>query len=200
MTADQLLQEAIIDLQRQDLSADTRHLVDEAAQLLGNGRDIEARALVEKAQAITFPDVQPKTNGVTKVNSPAVAGERMEQTIISRISNRLAQGITSVLTEVVEDLHSNFGAQMNGVVSSLENRLTEITSQLKALSHLHESVERIEHEETARASAAQERWERLSASVASLRETGHGLQVEAGELRRGISGELEAISSRVTAQ
>jgi hypothetical protein len=44
VTADQLLQEAIIDLQKRDLTTETRCLVEEAAQLLADGRDIEARA------------------------------------------------------------------------------------------------------------------------------------------------------------
>ena len=81
MTGDQLLQEAIIDLQKQALCAEARHSVDEAAQLLANGRDIEARALVEKAQAITVAGVHSKRDRVTKVNGPT-AGERMEPTII----------------------------------------------------------------------------------------------------------------------
>src|SRR5271157_495023 len=169
MTADQLLQEAIIDLQKQDLCVETRHSVDEAAQLLADGRDIEARALVEKAQAMTLADVHSKRDRVTKVNGP-MAGERLEPTIISRISGLLAQGITNALTEVIEELHLNFGAQMKDVVSSLEDRLTDITSQLKALSHLHDRVERIAEEETARLSAAQQRWDCLSTTIASLQE------------------------------
>jgi chromosome segregation ATPase len=199
MTADQLLQEAIINLQKQGLCAEARHSVDEAAQLLADGRDIEARALVEKAQAITVADVHSKTNRVTKVSGP-MAGERMEPTIISRISGVLAQGITNALTEVIEELHLNFGAQMKDVVSSLEDRLTDITSQLKALSHLHERVERIAEEETARASAAQERWDRLSATITSFQEADHARRVVAEQFSRDVSGELETISSRVTAQ
>ena len=198
MTADQLLQEAIIDLQKRDLSDATRHLVEEAAQLLANGRDIEARALVEKAQAITVPDAYPKSNGSTKTTSP-LTGETTEQALIARVSIRLAQAITGVLTEAVEDLHLNFGAQMKEVVRSVEDRLTEITSQLKALSLLHERVERIEQDETARASAAQERWAGLSASIVSLQEADHGRRVEAEHFSRSVSVELEMMSARVAA-
>jgi chromosome segregation ATPase len=179
------------------LTAETRHLVDEAAQLLANGRDIEARALVEKAQAIAVPDAHP-SNGTTKGTGP-VTGEKVEQTIISRVSIRLAQAITTALTEAVDDLHLNFGAQMKEVARSLEDRLTGIASQLQALPLLHERVERIEQDETARARAAQERWEGLSASVVSLQEADHGRRVEAEHFSRSVAVELEMMSARVAA-
>jgi vacuolar-type H+-ATPase subunit I/STV1 len=221
MTADQFLQETIIDLQKQGLGGETRHLVEEAAQLLADGKNMEARALVEKAQAMLSQDFSPsvtaaaepidrhtdllrsmvhsRTIRAAKANGP-VAGGGLEQTIIARISGGLAQGITNALTEVIEDLHLNFGAQIKEVVSSLEDRLTEITSQLKALPHLRERVERIEREETTRASAAQERWDGLSTTVAALEEADRARRAEAEQFRRDVSGEMETISSRVTAQ
>jgi uncharacterized protein YheU (UPF0270 family) len=199
MTTDQLLQDAIIHLQKRDLSAETRHLVDEAAQLLADGRDIEARALVEKAQAITSPEAPSKASGATRADIP-LAEERMAQTIISRLSSRLAQDIANTLSEAVEDLHVRFGAQVNEVARSLENRLTEVTSQLEPFSDLHQRVDRIEQQEAARASAAQEQWERLSASILSLQEADRARQAEAEEFRRNVSVELEMMSSRVAAQ
>ena len=199
MTADQILQESIIDLQKQNLCAETRHVVDEAAQLLADGREIEARALVEKAQAICVADVHSKTNGVTKAGAPP-AEERPEPTVIAHISDRLAQGITKTLNEAIADLAVHFGARMNGVVKSVEDRLTEIASQLTATSDLHERVEHIEQEETARANAVQQRLDRLSLSITSLQETDHVRRVEVEQLSRSVSGELETISTRVRGQ
>jgi hypothetical protein len=199
MTADQLLQEAIINLQKKDVSAETRRLVDEAAQLLADGRDIEARALIEKAQALAVADYPSRVSSPAKGSGP-MAGERMANAAISRIASRLAQSITSALAEAVEDLHISFGAQVTEVVSSLENRLAGITSQLNAVSGLLERVERIEAAATTNASASEERWERLSASVLSLQEADRDRQVEAEQFRGDVSSELERIGLRLTAQ
>src|SRR5690349_12246366 len=100
MTADQLLQEAIIELQKRDLTPETRHVVDEAARLLLDGRDIEARALIEKAQAITVPRTptdgeSPQTDQLAPVNG------RMAPSILSRFGGRLALQIESALNETV---------------------------------------------------------------------------------------------------
>jgi chromosome segregation ATPase len=199
MTTDQLLQDAIIDLQKRGLSAETRHLVDEAAQLLSSGRDIEARALIEKAQAIASPDSLPRAGGETKVDVRP-ADETTAQTVISRLSGRLAQDIAGALSEAVVDLRFSVGAQVNEMAGSLESRLNEIAAQLKPFSDLHERVDRIEQQETARAAAAQELWERLSASILALKEADRSRRVEAEEFRRNVSAEMEMMSFRVAAQ
>ncbi len=174
MTTDQLLQEAIISLQKRDLCAETRHLVEEAAQLLAGGRDIEARALVEKAQAIAVTESRTKTNGAPEPDRPT-AGDRTAQTIISRVSSRLAEGISTVLTEAVQELHVNFGAQINDVASSLEGRLAEITARLTVLPGLNHRVDRIE-------------------------ETDRSRQAEAERFSRNVAAALETVTSRVAAQ
>ncbi len=199
MTADQLLQEAIIDLQKRELSTGTRHLVDEAAQLLADGRDIEARALVEKAQAIAVPEVPSKANGATQVKEP-IPAEGMAQTIISRLSSRLAQDIASALNEAVEDLHRDFDARVDEAATAFENRLTEITSRLRVISEVQERVGRLEQEVSGSASAAQDQLQLLSASILSLQETDQARRIESEQFSRNISAEFEGISSRVSAQ
>jgi chromosome segregation ATPase len=193
MTTEQLLQESIIDLQKHNLSVETRRLVDEAAQLLAGGRDMEARALVEKAQALNAPALQPETNGVTKSNGPMPA-ERTEDSLISRISNRLALGITNAISEAMEELQRTFGSQMTAVARSLEDRLAE------AFPPWQQRLEILEQDRTAASGEAQERWESLSASVGALQEAGIAGRLEAEQRSRAVSAELERISARVTAQ
>ena len=190
MTADQLLQEAIIDLQKRDLTTETRHLVDEAAQLLADGRDIEARALVEKAQAIAAPEVPTKVNGATHT-TPPVTADGMAQTIISRLSSRLAQDIASALNEAVEDLHRDFGAQMNESATALENRLAEITSRLQVVSELQDRVGRLEQEVSGNAAAVQEQSQQMAASIVSLQEADQAHKTEFEQFSRGLFGEIE---------
>jgi len=124
MTAEQILQEAIINLQKRDLCAETRRLVDEAAQLLADGRDLEARALVEKAQAIS-PEAPPKLNGATVM-----------QTVLQRLSNRLAQEIANALGDAVEELSASLTGKIEAVsarVSSQEERIEALSALLRDL-------------------------------------------------------------------
>ena len=199
MTADQLLQEAIIDLQKRDLNTEARNLVDEAAQRLAGGWDIEARALVEKVQAITGPGAPPKANSSTLIKPP-ITNEAMVETIISRLSNRLAQDIANALNEAVEALHDDFGAQMAESAAALESRLAEATSRLQAIPDLRERVDRVEQEVSASVAAAQEHSQRLDASIASLQESDRVRRTEFDQFSRDLSGEIEKISSRLSSQ
>jgi hypothetical protein len=198
MTAEQALQEVIITLQKQCLGPETRKLVEEAAQLLASGRDIEARALLEKAQAITSATVA-KTNGAARVNGPG-ASEPVDPTIASRIAARLAQGITNALTAAIEDLHHEFSGQIKEIVSSLGGRINEMAAQLRDAAHIEQRVGRIEQEEPIRARVAQEQWDQLAASITLLEENDRARRVEVEEFNRNVLHELQSISSRVTAQ
>lgn len=195
MTTDQVLQEEIIELQKRDLTLQTRHLVDEAAQLLAQGRDIEARALVEKAQAITGrtaeTDSTPSCNGVAAPAPPPA-----ESRISSRISSRLALEVSASLTQAIEELQHYFHGEMSEVVASLESRLSEAGVELCAM---RQKLDRMEQEQAARSAAGQEQWDRLSASITSLEETDRAHWDESQQLSRNVSGALETISSRVIA-
>jgi hypothetical protein len=194
MTAEKLLQESIIVLQKHDLNAETRRLADEAAQLLADGRDIEARALVEKAQALNAPGLQPKANGVSKGNSPISEG--VQETLISRITNRLTLGIANAVAEAIEELHRSLCTQMRDATQSLEDRLGEIASQWMPL--FQQRVEKLEQERNIAASEAQERWARVSECIGALQEADAAHRLEAEQRNRTLSGELEQISARVT--
>jgi hypothetical protein len=199
MTADQRLQDAIIDLQKCDLNTETRHLVDEAAQLLASGRDIEARALVEKAQAVAVPRVPSKANGSMPAQSP-ITKERMAETIISRLSSRLAQQISSALNDAVEELRGDFDARMHESAAAVESRLGEITSSLQAVSDLQGRVDRMEQEASASATEAQGHSQRLDASITSLQEADQARKTEFDQFSRDVSGEIEKISLRLSSQ
>lgn len=199
MTAEQLLQEAIIDLQKRSLCEETRKLVEEAAQLLAEGRDIEARALVEKAQAISMPVAQPAANVGTKINTTA-NGQSALSGLISRLSGRLAQEIAAALGEAVEAVQRDLGARTSELAHSLETGFSEVKSRLESISSLRDSVDRLEREGAASGELAQERWDQISASILSLQETGRDRQDQAEHFKREISAAVETISFRITAQ
>ena len=196
MMAEQALQEAIIDLRKQNLNNQTQHLIEEASRLLDSGRDIEARALIEKAQAISATTIAPDPAVPAKVAGAAAA----EPASISRISARLAQGITAALTAAIADLHHDFGQQMKDIVSSLEDQIGEMAAHLRHLPHVQQRLDRIEQEEPARAGLAQERWDRLSTAIAVLEENDRARRAEAEEWNRNLSAELKTIVARVSVQ
>jgi len=195
MTTDQVLQDEIIHLQKRDLALETRHLVEEATQLLAEGREMEARALVEKAQAITGNCAQNGTVLAAVCNGAAAAAP-VESRISSRISSRLALDVSASLTQAIEDLQHYFQGQMSEAVASLEGRLNQAGEELCALK---QKLERAEQEQAARSTASREQWDRLSASITSLEETDRAHWDESQQLSRNVSGALETISSRVIA-
>ncbi len=61
----QNLEEVIFQLQRFNLEPTVGRLVEEAAELYAGGRHLEARALVEKAEAMKFDGVWPAIRDVS---------------------------------------------------------------------------------------------------------------------------------------
>lgn len=163
MLADQSLSEAVIALQRQDLAQEIREVVDEAARLLDEGRDGEARALVEKAEALATTEAceaqeheeQAPRNGhgthkVNGISGPAI------QSIVEPLAARLAAGFTAVLTSVLEDIHRYTGEQIQFVVKSLEEHIQHTEAALSDVAGLDERVEQLANEHQVAAQFAEQ--------------------------------------------
>ena len=161
MTAEQVLQEAIIDLQRQDLGGDMRRLVEEAAQLLADGRDIEARALVEKAQAIT-----------SRTYARSGAGPRVdpqELTAIERVAARLTHSVVNAFIEALSELQRDSAGQMKVMASALEERINErIEREAKSRAASIVTLEETDRAVSARVAAHEEQLAVLSRVVENL--------------------------------
>jgi hypothetical protein len=201
--ADQSLSEAVIALQRQDLAHEAREVVEEAARLLGEGRDGEARALLEKAEALAATnhgDAQehageaPRNgNGTHKVNGSA--GPAI-QAIVEPLAARLAAGFTAVLTSVLEDIHRYTGEQIHFVVESLEEHIQHTEESLRAVTGLDERVEQLANEHQVAAQFAEQSHSMLWNAIHGAEESGR----QQAELISRVTAAMEELSHHVADQ
>ncbi|HLK49049.1 MAG TPA: hypothetical protein VKT49_12990 [Bryobacteraceae bacterium] len=192
MLIDQSLSEAVIALQRQDLAPETRDVVDEAARLLADGRDGEARALVEKAEALIAVRTsarEGKVNGVSTADgsSPVALRELM-----APLAARLAAGLTEVLTGVLEDLHRVAGDQIQSVATSLQQHMGDIETVLRGVAAAGERLE----ESSARQQQAQGE---LSGAVQALQQSDREQNDSIARVAAAAEGLSNHVADRVDA-
>jgi DNA repair exonuclease SbcCD ATPase subunit len=149
--SDQNLSEAVFTLQRHDLAPEVREVVEEAARLLGEGREGEARALVEKAEAlIAMARGSDTTAG--KVNGAVTGnGNRapMVEALIAPLAAKLATGFTGVLTSVLEEIHHYTGDQIQAVAKSLQDHIAQMQTALRDFAGVGERLEQLANEQHA---------------------------------------------------
>lgn len=151
MLSDQNLSEAVFTLQRHDLAPEVREVVEEAGRLLGEGREGEARALVEKAEAlIAMARGSDTTAG--KVNGAVTGnGNRapMVEALIAPLAAKLATGFTGVLTSVLEEIHHYTGDQIQAVAKSLQDHIAQMQTALRDFAGVGERLEQLANEQHA---------------------------------------------------
>ena len=206
MLTDQSLSEAVILLQRQDLAPETREVVEEAARLLGEGRDGEARALVEKAEALVSLRLQTNEashangNGTQKVNGnsgPSI------QAIVAPLAAKLTAGFTNVLTGVLEDIHRYASEQIQFVVKSLEEHIEHTETTLRDVAGMDERIEQLASEHQVSAQFAEQShsllWNAVHALEENSRQQGDSISrvtTIAEELANHVAGQIDATASR----
>jgi len=116
--AGQTLPDLLIALQHQELPPIARQVVEEAAFLLGEGREMEAAALVEKAQALA--NVAAKTNGAHRDDGSA-----------EHFAARLAADITGVLTRAIQELQHRSAEHAQALTLALERRIAALENDLR---------------------------------------------------------------------
>ncbi len=203
MITDQSLSEAVIALQRQDLGPEARHVIEEAARLLGEGRDMEARALVEKAEALAAQHANGKGtvgipngttgNGASKVNGNAAA---LPPTIIAPMAAKLAAGFTSVMTDVLQDVHRYTGEQIQAVGRALEERILTIQTAIRSVAGLEERLDQLATIQDARFQSVHQAHEEIWGAVRALQQTD---QEQAASIAK-TTATTEALSQRMQQQ
>lgn len=204
MLTEQSLSEAVILLQRQDLAPETRDVVDEAARLLIEGREGEARALIEKAEALASLEqvsgeavAQASTVPPEKPASPAL------QEIVAPLAARLTEGFTGLLTGILEEIHRYAGDQIQGATNSLQQHIDELDSAICDLVVVGERLEARSNEHQTRFDGTQRAHEELRGAVATLQQSDEE-QTEAirrvihvtDELSNHLAEQVEASASR----
>lgn len=207
MITEQDLSESVIALQHRNLSEETRQVVEEAARLLAEGREGEARALVEKADALANQqDIPHRT--VTK-NGRAVP---LPETVIAPLAARLAEGFTGLLTSVVTELQQYTAGQIQAASESLEGHIEELDAALDDVVSVAERLDqRLNEQETSlreiqgaqgQTHGAQgEMWEAIQSlqlATHEHQESISGISAAKDELARQISTQADAAASRFT--
>jgi hypothetical protein len=192
---DQNLQEAIFQLQKRNTENGVKQLVEEAAQLFANGRQTEAGALMEKAEAILAArGGKPAAATGSSTSPPLKTEERPEvdDPVLAHMAARLADGLSTILTGAFEELERHVVGESRKINTSLEQQLERLQvtvnslEQLRAkFEHLSEAVTEARSDSTAVIRTQQQ----LSANVATLGETSARHDKEIGAVR----GETEAL-------
>ncbi|HUI79587.1 MAG TPA: hypothetical protein VLY24_16795 [Bryobacteraceae bacterium] len=178
------LPETVIALQRLDLRPETREVVEEAARLLHEGREMEARALVEKAEALAAQanNGQHNGNGNGHRNGNGNGDHRLAGVMIAPIAEKLASGFTAVLTSVLEDIYQHTGDQVQVVATVLEERIHGIEETLGKSSAIDQRLEQLAEEQQ----ALRQIHEETSRGVGLL--TGANLESRISAVEERVSG------------
>jgi chromosome segregation ATPase len=187
---DQGLEERIYQLQKLSVDSGMRQILEEAMQLCSDGRHMEAWALVEKAEAMSLMASHQEA-GPQEVASPerSMAG----QSLAARLASDIANGLTNILARAIQDLERHITVESGRLNSAFSERLDRLQSGVENLQPLHDRLDQLAHAGV----AAQEKYEQLAATTASLQESHARLDTDMGALRLQLDELSVSTSSRV---
>jgi len=183
------LSEAVILLQRQELAPETREIVEEAARLLAEERESEARALIEKAEALAALHHSAKAAAEEAPRQVEATAAPSLQAIVSPIAARLTEGFTSLLTGVLEDIHSYAGSQIQAAGQHFQQHIDELDAAICDLVVVGERLQEQAGEHQTRLAALQESDQEQTEAI-------HSVIRVADELSSNLVEQVEASASR----
>lgn len=177
---DHTLEERIYDLKKRSLSAAAARILEEAMQLLGNGRHIEAAALVDKAEAMSPPVL---AGAAVQAGAAGGSGENVRanlaQPFAARLVTDISDGLTRVLLGAIQELEAHLAGETRSLTSALSERLDKIQATVE---HSQAMAQRLDG--LAEAGVAVEaKYAQLATVTASLQEAGSRHDAEIGALR-----------------
>lgn len=206
------LEDEIFHLQKLELDSAVRQVVEEAAQLFGEGRHMEAGALIEKAQAM-------RAVAGSKEPPPADSGnghrteaflQRAAENVVADLVGNLAKGLAEVLVGAIRGLETHIAAETRALGSSFQQQLDRLQTSVDDLLELKGRIDRLTEivvEQKLVNASAQQRYEHLAAASESLRQADERRDAEVRDLRgelqqfsSSVSERLDAVCSRVGVQ
>jgi outer membrane murein-binding lipoprotein Lpp len=201
---DRNLEEAIFQLQKLNTENGVKHLVEEAAQLFANGRQIEAGALMEKAEAMMASErgqlLHQKPAATASQPDRPKSEERMklDEQAMANMAGKLADGLSKILTGAFQELERHFVGESRKINTSFEQQIERLQSSINSLAqfeikfeHLTESVS----QQGLAGTAMAQKYEQVAAAVATLGDTCGRHENEIGAIR----GEATALKTETTA-
>jgi len=205
---DQSLSEAVILLQRQELAPETREIVEEAARLLAEGREGEARALIEKAEALAAIEqngerIADPSSGKARSDRNAARGL---QAIVAPLAAKLAEGFTGVLTSILEEVQKHAGDQVQVVAQALQEHIDDLDAAICDVVSVTERLQQRATEQEATLDGVQHGQQQLWDAVRGLHEADqrqseavHHVTRASEELSRHLANQVDAAASRFAA-
>jgi chromosome segregation ATPase len=141
---DRTLEERICDLQKCDLSEGVKQIVEEAVQLLGDGRYFEASALVDQAEAASSSAPDGATSDAETLASESESdGSNAAQELAARLVTDIANGLAKVLVGAFQSLERHMSSETKRLVSEFSCRLDRIQSNVECLQPLVQQLDNL---------------------------------------------------------
>jgi chromosome segregation ATPase len=161
---DRSLEDAIFHLRRINPDKSVQKVVDEAAKLMAQGRQIEAGALIEKAEAMSGSNGRQEENGRVESNG------HTQEKVMNRINEKLAGSLAEVLAGAFHELEQHMMDEGKKLTQSFQHQIDKLQTTVESLGALKESLESLAEtvSQHKAASASQEQYSKLATEVAQL--------------------------------
>jgi uncharacterized phage infection (PIP) family protein YhgE len=186
---DRNLEEAIFELQRLNTENGVKRLAEEAAQLFAEGRQIEASAVMEKAEAmLAVRTAKPPAQGVSSHLTHPKTEERpkADEQTMAHMAARLADGLSKILTGAFEELERNIIGESRKISTSFGQQLDRLQATVNSLEQLQAKFEHLSDavsELRSSATAVGQTQDKFAAGMAALEETSTQHDKDIGDLR-----------------
>src|SRR5690349_5757033 len=199
---DSNLEERLYALQKVHRGSQLQHILDEALQLYGAGRNMEAGALVEKVEAMG-------ATARTAVSAPAesaasrVVEAAPNQNLATELVSELANGLATVLVGAIGNFEKHITGESRRLTASFSERLDKLHTAVEGLQPLNGRIDQLIQAEL----AAQDRYEHLARAVTNLEQADarhesvvSGLSGEFREFANSTSHRMNELWGRIEGQ
>lgn len=213
---DRNLEEAIFELQRLNTENGIKRLAEEAAQLFAEGRQIEASAVMEKAEAmLAVRSGKPATAVSSQAPAPKTEDRpKADEQAMANMAAKLADGLSKILTGAFEELERHIVGESRKISTSFDQQLDRLQATVTSLEqlqakfgHLSDAVSELR---TSSATTSQKQ-DQFSTSMAALQETAArhdkeisglrgestALRAEAKDYATVVAHQMDALSARL---
>jgi chromosome segregation ATPase len=180
---DHSLEERVYDLQKRDSSVLVRQILEEATHLLGEGRHVEASALVDKAEAMSSASVRESDRTDTAAGCVDPNAAKMKK-LAAKLVADIGNGLAKVLVGAIEDLEQHITGETRSLTSAFSHRFDKIEAAIECLQPIAERLELVVQS----GAVADAKYAQLAAATASLQEADSRHDAEIGALRNQFEG------------
>jgi len=192
---DRNLEEAIYQLQKLNTENGVKKLVEEAAQLLANGRQIEASALMEKAEAMiaaksgkTAPALNHHSSTPVGPQERTKVEERgkVDEQAMANMAGKLADGLSKILMGAFQELERHIVGESRKISTSIEEQLGRLQATVQSFTQLQAKFEQLTEtvsEQRSTGTSIVQKFEKISSSVTAIEEASARHEKEIGAIR-----------------